>query len=98
MEDYSMIGKDELRALALRAARSREDALAALVELAVARWGEQEREPARRHYARRSFGLMLNALSYAPEFDYGADAPHELVAARDAALTDEDLRYLRTGE
>lgn len=93
-----MIGKDELRALAIRAAQSREDALAALVELAVARWGEQEREPARQHYARRTYGLLLNTLSYSPEFDYGDSAPHELVSARDAALTDEDLRYLRTGE
>ena len=77
---------------------SREEAIAALVELDVARWGEQEREASRRLHAGnlRTYGRALNALARRSEYDYGDAAPH-LVAAARAALTDADWAELQQG-
>jgi hypothetical protein len=54
--------QSEAIALVGRAPRNmtHEQAVAHLVELEVARWGEQEREPARQMYGRYSHGLALN--------------------------------------
>lgn len=74
-----------------------DDAIAALVALDCARWGEHEREASERLYRRHtrgSYGLALNSLARRPEYDFG-DAVPSLVAAAKAAMTDDDHEYLR---
>lgn len=70
---------------------TKEQALDALVEKEVAKWGESEREPSRRAHKGRTLGDLLNALVYFdpenPDMKYEADAK--------AALTPEDLKDLR---
>ena len=75
-----------------------EDAIAALVALDVARWGEGERAASERLHRRNSptLGLALNTLAHRPEHDYGDTAP-DLVAAAKAALTEADRDVLRHG-
>jgi hypothetical protein len=75
---------------------TREDAIEAIAALDAARWGEAERAASRRIHGRKSYGLLLNTLARRPEYDFGGAVPH-LVAAADAALTDDDYRILRAG-
>ena len=76
---------------------TREEAIEALVELDVAKWGAEERDASRRLHRDRSRGRALNALAHRPEYDYGANAPAGLKAAAKAALTDSDHAELRKG-
>ena len=74
---------------------TREEAIAALVEQDVLRWGEGEREASRSLHIHRSYGLALNLLANRAEL---ADAPDAaLRAAAMAALTDADWRWLNQG-
>lgn len=77
---------------------TREEAIAMLVDLDVARWGESEREASRRIHEETlpTYGRALNALAHRPEHDYG-DAVPDMVEAATAALTDADRRALRMG-
>lgn len=77
---------------------TREEAIAAIVEMDVAKWGEAEREPSRQLNSANhpTYGLALNSLAHRPEHDFGVTAP-ELVAAAKAALTDDDWAVLRRG-
>ena len=43
---------------------SRDEAIARLVELNVAKWGEAERGPSARSYAKQSHGALLNTLAH----------------------------------
>lgn len=81
---------------AVKIPANREEALAALIELNVAKWGEQEREPTRKNRQNDSYGLLLNSLARRPEYDYGDRVPH-LVAAAKKALTARDRAELRKG-
>lgn len=70
-----------------------EEALNMLVELEVARWGESEREPARRHHAGLSHALRLNRIA-----NWDIDQiDHDLAAAAKRLMTKEDRRILRQG-
>ncbi len=72
---------------------TRTEAIDRLVELDVARWGESEREPARRLRSVLSHALALNMLAY-----YDLDAIDEQLAAdADEIMTDADRRELRSG-
>jgi hypothetical protein len=76
-----------------------DEAIAALVELDVARWGELERiasEKLHRQNFRGSYGLALNSLAHRSEYDYGDSAP-ELAKAAEKALTSDDRAELRKG-
>lgn len=74
---------------------TREEAIAALVESDVAKWGEGEREASKRQHADRSYGRALNELANRAEL---ADAPNrELRAAAKKALTEGDKHDLRQG-
>lgn len=75
---------------------TRHEAIDALVELDVARWGEGERDASRRIHARRTYGRALNTLANRAELAGSADAA-ELRAAADQALTADDLCDLRKG-
>lgn len=74
------------------------EAIAELVALDVARWGEGEREASRKLNARQNqtYGLALNCLAHRPEYGYGDAVPH-LVAAAKSALTADDLAFLSKG-
>jgi hypothetical protein len=74
---------------------TREQAIAALVERDVARWGESERAASAHAHAGRSLGRALNELANRAELAGTPDAA--LRAAADAALTDADWRSLRDG-
>ncbi|OFV81959.1 MAG: hypothetical protein A2Y78_00035 [Acidobacteria bacterium RBG_13_68_16] len=76
---------------------TREEVIAALVALDVAKWGAAEAEAARAQYRDRSIGLLLNSLVHRPEYDFGADAPAALKAAAKRALTPADRAALRRG-
>lgn len=72
---------------------TRDEAIQALIDCDVARWGEREREASARAHAHRSYGLALNELANRAEL---ADAPDTaLRAAAVAALTDADQCWLR---
>lgn len=75
---------------------TKDEAIAALVELDVNKWGEAEREASRRKHSRLTFGLALNRLAHRAEYDFGDAAP-ELVKAAKKALTDDDRSELRKG-
>lgn len=77
---------------------TREAAIAALVELDVAKWGESERQASRQLHEQNcpSYGVALNALAHRPEYHFGDDVP-ELVAAASAALAGDDIAVLRQG-
>lgn len=78
--------------------RNHAEAIAALVALDVARWGETERaaseELNRRNYP--TYGLALNSLAHRREYDYG-DGWMECVAAAKHALSASDRAQLRKG-
>lgn len=72
---------------------SREQAIAALVELDVARWGEGEREASRRLRARLTHGRALNTLAH-----YDPDHVDAAMAAdAQRVMTAADHRALRAG-
>jgi hypothetical protein len=74
---------------------TREQAIDALVEQDVAKWGEAERDASRRLHGGQSLGLALNALAARAIL---ADAPDAaLSAAAKAALTKADRAVLRKG-
>lgn len=75
--------------------KNREEAIAALVESDVRRWGEGERQASQRAHAGRSYGRALNELANRADL---ADAPDpELRAAAKAALTSADRYDLSKG-
>lgn len=72
---------------------TREQAIDALVEMDVAKWGEAERDASRKMHADRTRGLALNELANRHEL---ADKPiPELRKAAKEALTRADHAYLR---
>lgn len=74
---------------------TREEAINALVESDVAKWGESEREASTRAHANRSYGLALNELANRAEL---SDTPDPaLRAAARKALTSDDRSALRSG-
>lgn len=75
---------------------SRESAIAALVEMEVARWGEQERAAAEAHHGGQTYGLALNAIVSRAEAWLETEFPAARKAAR-AALTPDDRAELRKG-
>jgi hypothetical protein len=74
----------------------RQEAINALVELDVAKWGEGEREAARQIYCRLSLGLARNALANRADIA-GDPRAAELRKQADAALTAADWAALRHG-
>lgn len=75
--------------------QTREEAIAALIEHDVQRWGESEREASTRLHGRRSLGLALNEL--ANRALLAGDDDHELRAAAKRQMTDADRAHLKTG-
>jgi hypothetical protein len=74
---------------------TREEAISALVESDVAKWGESEREASRRTHSSRTYGLALNELANRAEL---SDTPDPaLRAAARKALTSDDRSALRSG-
>ena len=75
-----------------------EEAIDAIVELEVARWGEDVREITRqdRRKDRPTYGLALNCLARHISYNFGDDVPH-LVAAAEEALTPDDWDSLSEG-
>lgn len=85
---------------------TREQAIAALVEHDVARWGEGERAASARAHSARSIGRALNELANRAEhpalhgdtpMPAGLPAPAELRRMARAALTAADHAALRRG-
>ncbi len=72
-------------------------ALDALVELDVAKWGEAEREASRRLHATKSRGLLINSIVHHQSNDYGDafDAATKKIAKQQ--LTADDKAELRKG-
>lgn len=79
------------------ATMTREQALTALVDLDVAKWGEQEREPSRRLHGDKSRGLLINAIVHHQSNGYGDafDAATKKLAKEQ--LTSDDRYALRKG-
>lgn len=74
---------------------TRDEAIQALVEGDVARWGEAERAAATRMHEKRTLGLALNELANRAEL---ADAPDTALRTEaEAALTTADWAILRQG-
>ena len=73
---------------------TRDEAVAALVDYEVKKWGEAERAAAQRLYRNRTYGLVLNALAIIAARD---DKPHAVALRRaaDRALTVADWFRLR---
>lgn len=72
---------------------TREQAIAALVERDVARWGEAAREASQRMRASLTHGRALNALAH-----YDPDAVDAVMAAdAQSVMTAADRRALRAG-
>jgi hypothetical protein len=72
---------------------NRRQAIAHLVELEVARWGEGERKAAQDMYGRTSIGLALNRIAH-----YDVDSiDQELAAEAKRHFTDADRRVLSEG-
>lgn len=69
---------------------TREEAITRLVDLDVAKWGEEEREAAQRSRSKLSHGLALNALAHhdpmAPDRALAALARRVMTAADRATL------------
>ena len=74
---------------------TREEAIAELVELDVAKWGESERSASMQAHARRSLGRALNELANRAEL--AGQINPKLRAAAKAALTPQDKADLRKG-
>lgn len=72
---------------------TRDEAVNALVERDVTRWGEAERAAAVRVRSALSHGLALNALAY-----YHLDAiDAQLARVAESVMTADDRRVLRSG-
>lgn len=72
---------------------TREQTIAKLVELDVAKWGEAEREASARLRGALSHGRALNTLAH-----YDVDhVDHALALAAVSVMTDDDRRELRDG-
>ena len=70
-------------------------ALDALVDLDVARWGEAERDASRKMHAGKSRGLLINSIVHHHSHDYGDafDAAAKKIAAKQLTPADQaDLR------
>ena len=72
---------------------TREDAINALVERDVAKWGEEERDASTHLRAKLSHGLALNALAH---YDVGV-VDRELAAQAKRVMTAVDRKALRSG-
>ena len=74
-----------------------EEALDALADLEVARWGEQEREASKQLNRGKSRGLLINSIVHHPMNGYGdaIDAAAKKVAKQQ--LTSDDKAWLRQG-
>jgi hypothetical protein len=76
---------------------TRAEAIAALVERDVARWGETEREAATRRWQASSHGLALNSLGSKLFLDGRETEGQALMDEAIPLLTDADHRLLRSG-
>lgn len=74
---------------------TREDAIAALVEMDVGRWGDSEREASQRMHSARSLGLALNEIW--ARYELAGELADEIRKAAQAALTSADRAALRKG-
>lgn len=73
---------------------TREQAIAALVERDVAKWGETERAVSRELRGRLTHGRALNSLAH-----YDVDhIDHDMAAQAQTVMTAADHRALRQGE
>lgn len=70
---------------------TREEAVAKLVELDVAKWGESERESSARTNGKMSHGLALNRLAH---YDIN-NVDASLAAQAEEVMTSADARVLR---
>ena len=79
------------------AAMTRDEALDVLASLDAAKWGEQEREESKRLNARKSRGLLINAIVHHQMHDYGdaIDTTAKKIAKKQ--LTADDKAELRKG-
>jgi len=96
-EDIEEFWKDQLARAIKRMAVpvTLVDAIAALVQSDVDRWGESEREHSVRIHSTRTYGLALNELANRAEL---AERPNaELRKAAKRALTSADRAFLRSG-
>lgn len=72
---------------------TRDEAIAKLVDLDVAKWGEEEREASARLHGRLSHGLALNALAH-----YDVDhIDRALATEARRVMTAADRKALRQG-
>jgi len=74
---------------------TREQAINALVNQDVAKWGEGERAASERLHGKRTLGLALNELANRAEL--ADEDASELRAEARKALTDADWKWLRSG-
>ena len=72
-----------------------EEAVLALVEQDVKRWGESERARATSSYKKLSLGLLLLELASRAQSDGQTRRAADLRAAADRALTSRDLEVVR---
>lgn len=72
---------------------TKDEAIARLVELDVAKWGESEREASRRIHAKLSHGLAVNAVAH---YDV-SNIDKALAAEARRLFTADDKRALRKG-
>lgn len=79
------------------AAMTATEALDAMVELDVSKWGETERDASRRMHASKSRGLLINSIVHHQSNDYGDvfDAATRKIAKQQ--LTSDDKAELRKG-
>jgi hypothetical protein len=76
---------------------TREEAIAAIVNQDVDRWGDSERAASAQMHSKSSLGLALNTLYARAELAGRADEAAALLAASTAALTPADRRVLAAG-
>ena len=92
----SWVEVDRETALARNPPKSmtRQQAIAALIEKDVAKWGESEREASQKQRAKLTHGLALNALAY-----YDIDAVDSALAAQaKSVMTQTDRAALRSAK
>jgi hypothetical protein len=73
------------------------EALDALVELDVAKWGEQQREASRQMHQGKSRGLRINSLVHHQCNDYGDAFDAATLKIAKKQLTADDMAELRKG-
>lgn len=74
---------------------TKEEAVKLKTELAVAKWGEAERESARVAANSESFGMLMNGIVHDKELDFGANAPAGWKEAARKALSGRDRVQMR---